>query len=116
MREIKFRMWNPITNTMIDLKKITPFALNIDTDGPFIPFCGMPLMQYTGIKDRNGKEIYEGDILRIEFYSDWVVDWYGTGFHIYNETNPWLHFPLPTIIDRTVIGNIYVNPELLEGK
>lgn len=56
MRELKFRAWNMVTKTMIDLKKVTPFVLNIDTDGLFIPFSGMPIMQYTGLKDKNRRK------------------------------------------------------------
>lgn len=65
MREIKFRAFNIVTQTMIDLKKITPFALDIDTDGLFIPFSdGLIIEQFTGLHDRNGNEIYEGDIVK----------------------------------------------------
>ncbi len=113
MREIKFRAWNVVTKKMIDLKKITPLALNMDTDGLFIPFSdGLPLMQFTGLRDKNGKEIYEGDILHQDNYSDWVVEWRNTGFHIYNVCNPGTYFPLVQS-DREVIGNIYENQELL---
>lgn len=68
MREIKFRAWHEAVKIMIDLHMITPFALNINTDGLFIPFSdGIHLMQYTGLKDKNGKEIYEGDIVEDKF-------------------------------------------------
>ena len=73
-REIKFRAWNKEDKIMVDLQKITPLALNdmMNTQlnlqgrsGLFIPFFKeLELMQYTGLKDRNGlTEIYEGDII-----------------------------------------------------
>lgn len=60
MREIKFRAWAD--------KEMHYFDLS-DTIAPYWEDC---IMQYTGLKDKNGKEIYEGDIL--EFADKW--EWY----------------------------------------
>ena len=116
MREIKFRAWNTITKTMIDLKKLTPLALNMDTDGLFIPFSdGLPLMQYTGLKDKNGREIYEGDVVRsfdrkTEYREQ--VQWGTEGWLPFSQvchggTTSWEEY------EYEVIGNIYENPDLL---
>jgi uncharacterized phage protein (TIGR01671 family) len=129
VRDIRFRAWNVITKTMIDLKKITPLALNMDTDGLFIPFSdGLLLMQYTGLKDKNGKEIYEGDILSPGYTEDelFVVVFDDTKAR-FAEKRVSKKYPTHAgfIMDgsflRTnmlsqkveIIGNIYENPELL---
>lgn len=70
------------------------------------------LMQFTGLKDKNGKEIYEGDIVRCfdtagEKVYDREVDFYGFRDEIWsNETDG------KTKVE--IIGNIYSNPELLK--
>lgn len=94
------------------------------------------LMQYTGFKDSKGKEIYEGDILHVTKVSMCGVDkynvaeyntdvkWEDGAFVIKGDADvehydTWLAAysnPDSPQIEIEVIGNIYENPELLEGK
>jgi len=124
MREIKFRAWNMATKVMVDLHKITPLILNIDTAGLFIPFSdGLPLMQYTGLKDNNGKEIYEGDILKESWKpcgDDAAVSGEYIGEIFYEDAGYWTksknhhHAITETYDSYEVIGNIYEHSELLK--
>lgn len=126
MREIKFRAWNCLTKNMIDLQAITPLALDsklnaLGAKGLFIPFDpDLVLMQFTGLTDKNGREIYEGDILKMEEATAKVVFWgkppaFGLDFS-HNE-NTWNEdWNLSDDSERmVVIGNIYEHSEL-EGK
>lgn len=118
MREIKFRAWTGERMIHIDALGLTEAGrgagYGIWVSIPFQP--SVHVMQFTGLRDRNQKEIYEGDILSFvpidskKFnnpYKPFVVFW--------NEKearfSDWA--PRDTV---EVIGNIYENPELLEHK
>jgi uncharacterized phage protein (TIGR01671 family) len=120
MREIKFRAWDKWNNEMIQ-----------PHEGDFIKWHSMSnwkecleVMQYTGLKDKNGQEIYEGDILKrlnSRLEGTYTVVWEDNGFKIeykfmrnyegeeYEDKNF-----IPIYSDSyEVIGNIY---EGVKGK
>ena len=126
MREIKFRAWYKYGKKMVDLYKITPLAVadhNGTMDGLFLPFDNnMILMQYTGLIDKNGKEIYEGDVVRaiypnipIDEYVDldqtFVVEWENR-----YPNNSFLGYNLGLFDSIEIIGNIWENPGLISQK
>lgn len=133
MREIKFRAWDKGNKEMLDVQELdyrdsyngqpmvrtTMYSDYFDTED-------MILMQYTGLKDKNGKEIYEGDIVAIEFqrackrgkaviryddkYASFVIK--NTG-EIAHENENLGDYQMENF---EVIGNIYENKNLLEEK
>ena len=85
------------------------------------------LMQYTGLKDSNGKEIYEGDLFGVtnlsgdlEIVGEAIFDTDLAQFTIKYANGGWAelwqHLSERTNKAKEIIGNIYENPELLEGK
>lgn len=126
--EIKFRAWDKENEVMIYPKGVLFDGRVVNFScGMLEPFEGYELMQYTGLKDKNGKEIYEGDILHESVSTSGIlrnVIVYGHG----GFEHKWLvertanirgkkQEPMfrNTSIIFEVIGNIYENPELLEG-
>lgn len=116
MRDIKFRAWDRSEN------KIKPVCFDVgfddDEEDNTVPGWRAfewpeiyELMQYTGLKDRNGKKIYEGDIIKSDvkgirevYWSDDDCGLVCDGTSVYRMSG------------GEVIGNIYENPELLEEK
>ena len=112
-REIKFRVWNTEMS-----KWVTGDITNYYDRGAywFISNDEFKVSQYTGLKDKNGKEIYEGDV--VEWEDSMAEETYG-GKTIYpNEVVEFkggAFYPVCMMPENEfeIIGNIYENPELL---
>ena len=132
MREIKFRAWDHLNQEWLvgHCDPRLPITYNpsvwLNEDGSFSPYAvyagvKLALPQYTGLKDKNGKEIYEGDIVADEDGDSGEV-FYDVRHVAYRSisddgiTRPFI--PEQDGMDHgvEVIGNIYENPELLEEK
>lgn len=121
MRKIKFRAWDKEQKIMFSAEEMGEDELTLAVDGRgFVNVSNMPgipsgyagdkmiPLQYTGYIDKNGKEIYEGDIIRYSYRSNLTViewrekeaQWSMGGYHSESVE---------------VIGNIYENPELLKS-
>lgn len=124
MREIKFRAWHPDTKEVMPVDCIdwdeTGYLTEVNAGYCWaekfdpVKFQKLVLMQYTGLKDKNGKEIYEGDIIKFLLAGigerNLVVSYnILQGFYPMQGTNGWA-----TDGKGEVIGNIYENPDLLK--
>ncbi len=118
MREIKFRAWDEEGKKMIywTLNDLLVRFNTSEYDGNDRPSALFDWMQYTGLKDVNEKEVYEGDIVRDVSNSDLIfeIKWHddNLGYYMPREYDDEYSWTI-TEPDLEVIGNIYENPELL---
>ena len=112
-RDIKFRAWDEVSEKMLNWNEF----LDTNMKNTFIApeSTGLILMQYTGLHDKNGKEIYEGDIVKYENMTGKIM--FFNGSFILSDLEETEEWELGVINeDIEVIGNIYENSKLLEGE
>ena len=122
-RKLSFRVWHKPSKTMHHyLKaKFGPKGVNVTLSGKFkdvertttltVPNKDLEIMQFTGLFDRDGKEIYEGDVVSWREKENAVVRWLESGCWGTSQGNP---------LGRSaslcqVIGDIHSNPELCKA-
>lgn len=125
MREIKVRAWHKPYKQMCQVESLRFDGNGVYTavlieesfyDRKLVEADEIAIEQYTGLKDKNGTEIYEGDILIDDIGEPteyWVVKFSDGGFvgECAGVTEP-----LFELTNLEVVGNIHKNPELVEEK
>jgi uncharacterized phage protein (TIGR01671 family) len=123
-REIKFRVWYSKWKTM---SQVTGYLWeedgineeNLEKYG----YDERILMQYTGLKDKNGREIYEGDIVKASINRlgtmNYIIEWDIAGFNLKFISTEKYSIPMftnlvtPGLQEIEIIGNIFETPSLL---
>ena len=123
MREIKFRAWDK-TNAIMIFDDIWVHCYGSKSNLPDFHIAETPseetydartdleIMQYTGLKDKNGKEVYESDVVRI-LNNTTVVYYENGGFRVGSLFKSSLIYLNENNVEFEVIGNLHENPELL---
>ena len=116
MRELKFRAWDTGAKRWTSgvMPVLTGLSLELNP-----AHSGIIIEQYTGLKDKNGKEICEGDIVQCGAYKGKVHYSVGVACYCVGDYTPIYQISRienESFITLKVIGNIHENPELLKEK
>ena len=129
-RKIKFRAWSYEDEKMYYSPEMHDWDgfdawLRLDCEDNDIGEGSVKLMQYTGLKDKNGKEIYEGDIVKYRYRYDkktekeeyenevmWNDEFAGFEPFVIYDNDCCYYVDLKTV---AIFGNIYENPELVSN-
>jgi len=129
MRKIKFRIWNNTTKEIVNTYDANFITIYLSKDilscyCSEIRYVNLKMMQYTGIEDIYGFEIYEGDIVNIDTGNAKII--FEDGCFWLKELDYQLNTPEYMMLqccaevvlnmELKIIGNIYENPELLNNK
>ena len=110
METVKFRAWD-------GLRMTTSGIMFNTTNGEIFTAQNMPFMQFTGLSDKQGKEMYEGDVVKFLYYRKETIAPIIWGIDGWWASLPGWFKDLYWVADKCeVIGNIYQNPELLQEK
>lgn len=127
MNNLKFRVWDKKLKLLRDVSSIDFDSKNLmylfdKKTEIYANFEDVEFMQSTGLFDKNGKEIFEGDVLKVLGFTDWIgevrysQEELSYFFVEYENSLRLKYTTLLSLLDKKleVIGNIYENKELLK--
>lgn len=123
MREIKFRAWIKEVDEIREVEYINFWEKKISYSHKFCKeyylnadFDEIEIMEYTGLKDKNGKEIYEGDIVIHHSKMHKIIFNAEEARFVLRDDEFELEIPFTNNNSKRmeIVGNIYENPELIE--
>ena len=117
MRKFKFKAWSKDEKRMlINVSLLDGFPC-IRENGKLVCYGNCEIMQCTGLKDKSGREIYEGDIIVDNSGEKYVCEWGEpeAGFYLYQLSSArTFYFCNFEENELKIVGNIHENPELLK--